>query len=225
MSNDALDWNGTAESELEFGRAAFRSGYDEKRAAALASDDLVLLDAFYRRRGERFQGRSAIVEFGCELTRGSDWLACGGPLVITDIIEPELVASFERLKTKSLAADTRLMMLHNQEDIASLPACDLFYAALSVKAIPPTVLAQMLELLLIKVATGGLALLHLPTQHKHYQLMLKNAQDLRDLTVLPQWRLFEILEKLDFALVIVQENRHLSSSDIIYHTVLAQRRA
>jgi len=223
MSDEVRDWSGLSSSKLEFARAAFRSGYDEKRASALAGEDLALLDAFYTRQGKRFCERTSIVEFGSELTGGSDWLAKGGALAITDIITPDLIASFERLKAKP-PPKTRLILLRNREDIASLPPCDLFYSAISLKSVPPTVFVQVLELLLAKVTPGGIALLHLPTEHKHYQLMLKDAQEQHDLNVIPQWRLFEIFENLGFSLVLVQQDFHFSGSDIIYHTVLAQRR-
>ena len=82
----------------------------------------------------------------------------------------------------------------------------------------------MLGLLLSKVLSGGAALLHLPTQHRHYQLMLQDAQDLRDLNVIPQWTLFELFEALQFSIVLVQENAILRASDIVYHSMLVQRR-
>jgi hypothetical protein len=219
MPDGTLNW-----TELEFAGAAFRSGYNERRASILAREDLALLDAYYARQGTHFPGRSQIIEFGCELTRGSDWLSSGGPFVITDVVAPELAMASERLKTKLERLDVRLSLLRNRNDITSLPICDLFYSALSLKVVPPTTLAQILGLLLAKVAVDGVALLHVPARHKHYQLLLREAQDLHDLYVIPQWKLFELFERLGFSLILVQEDLFFRSSDVVYCTVLARRR-
>jgi hypothetical protein len=197
--------------------------YDESRATALACGDRVLLDAHYSRLGVRFGGRAGIVEFGSSLTGGSDWLADGGPLAITDLVASKLAAASERLRTRTRArAD--IILLRNYGDIDSLPPCDLLYSALSTTCAPTTVLMHVLGCLLSKVAANGVALLHLPTQHTLCQLMLEGVEDFPDLHVIPQWKIFELFETLKFSLILVQENPLLSVRNMIYHTILAQRR-
>lgn len=219
MHDGTLNW-----TEPGFVRTAFGSGYDEGRASILAREDLALLDAYYTRQGTHFPGRSQIIEFGCELTGGSDWLSGGGPFVITEVVAPELDMASERLKTKSPQLDIRLSLLRNGDDIAALPICDLFYSALSLKVVPTTTLARILGLLLAKVAVDGIALLHVPARHMHYQLLLREVQDLHDLYVIPQWKLFELFERLGFSLILVHEDLFFRSSDVVYCTVLARRR-
>jgi len=197
--------------------------YDAPRALSLARADRALLDAYYTQRNTRFAGRSGILEFCCGVTGGSDWLAEGGPMTIADLSAPQLIAARDRLNAKSFTRAT-LTLLGNRTDIDALPCCDLLYCALTTRTAPPTVLVRMLGLLLSKVLSGGAALLHLPTQHRHYQLMLQDAQDLRDLNVIPQWTLFELFEALQFSIVLVQENAILRASDIVYHSMLVQRR-
>lgn len=222
MSSDVLDWGALGGGE-QFARANFSYVYDEARAQAIAQGDLALLESYYNRRGAHFSGLSQIIEFGAELTRGSDWLSQAGALDITDIVVPEIYAAYERLKTKQIN-NTKLVVLRSVNDITALKQCDLLYSVLSVRNIPATVISNVLGLLLNKVVSGGLALIRAPTQHKHYQAMLPGTQELEELNVIPQWKLFELLDYNNFSLVLVQEEPLFRSADILYHTVLAQRR-
>jgi hypothetical protein len=224
MSDGVLDWGALSGGEQEFARANFSYVYDEARAQAIAQDDLALLESYYNRRGAHFSGLSQIIEFGAELTRGSDWLSQAGALDITDIVAPEIYAAYDRLKTKQIN-NTKLVVLRSVDDIVALKQCDLLYSVLSVRHVPATVIAHALGLLLNKVIDGGVALIRAPTQHKHYQAMLQGAQELEELNVIPQWKLFDLLESYNFALVLVQEEPLFRSADLLYHTVLAQRRS
>lgn len=208
----------------ELNRADFRYGYEDERARALARDDLALLENYYRRRGVRFSDLPQTIEFGVEFTRGSDWLARGGALDIADIFAPEVYATYDRLKTKPVQ-NIKLHVLRDAADISVLPACDLLYAILSRRHTPATVLARVTELLLAKVKPGGLALVRAPTQHRHYQFMLPKIQELAELDVIPQWKLFELLEANALSLIFVQEEPIFRAANILYHTVLAERRA
>ena len=82
----------------------------------------------------------------------------------------------------------------------------LLLRPLSRRHTPATVLARVTELLLAKVKPGGLALMRAPTQHRHYQFMLPKTQELAELDVIPQWKLFELLEENAFSLIFVQED-------------------
>ena len=213
--------------EGERTRVLFNYEYDQTRAKKLACEDWAFLDAYYARRGARFPDRGVIVEFGSGLTGGSDWLTAMGPLTITDIIAPPLVAASERLRTNRTNTNVpvSLTLLRNHGDIESLPKCDLLYSAMLAKSVPPTVLAHVLGLLLSKVATNGVALLHAPTEHRLYQQDVNGRPEiLGDLYAIPQWKLFEMLELHEFSVVLVQENPILRGSDIVYHTIFAQRR-
>ena len=217
MPDETLNW-----TELEFSRVGFLSEYSEARASIAAREDLALLDTYFARERIRFPDGAEIIEFGCELTRGSDWLSSKGSLLITDVVEPELGAARERLKGLR-SVNIRLSLLRNSDDIASLPVCDLFYSVLSPKVVPPAVLTQILGLLLPKVAVDGIALLHVPARHKHHQLFLPEAQELDELHVIPQWKLFELFERLGFSLILIQEDVLFSSAHVVYYLVLARR--
>ena len=223
LSDGVLDWSALGGGEQEFAPANFSYVYDETRAKAIAQDDFALLKSYYARHGKHFSGLSQIIEFGAELTRGSEWLSQAGALDITDIVVPEIYGAYERLKTKQIT-NTKLVVLRSVNDIVALNQCDLLYSVLSVRRVPATVIAHVLGLLLNKVVSGGLALIRAPTQHKHYQAMLPGAQELEELNVIPQWKLFELIEYNNFSLVLVQEEPLFRSADILYHTVLAQRR-
>lgn len=224
MRDIGADWEALAFDDRHFPRAAFSYTYDEARADALAREDSALLDSYYRGRGANLAGLPQILEFGTELTRGSDWLSQKGALAITDVVPSEIYAAYVRLKTKPLA-NTSLVVLRDLRDISLLPPCALLYSVLSVRHTPAILLAQILSLLLSKVTSGGTALIRAPTQHKHYQLMLDGAEEVDELNVIPQWKLFDILESNGFSLVIVQEEPLFRAADIIYHLILAQRRS
>ena len=223
MSDGGVDWSALPHDEQRFVGTSFGYAYEEKRAQAFARDDLELMQNYYSRRGAHFAGLTQIIEFGTELTRGSDWLAQCGPLTIADVNPSEIYATEVRLES-TLASEAKFVILQNTRDISVLPMCSFLYSILSLRYTPAAVLANILGILLARVTPGGLALLRVPTQHKHYQFMLPGVQQLAELNVIPQWRLFELLDSNGFSLVLVQEERLLQGADILYHMILAQRR-
>ncbi len=225
MSDGSLDWGPLTGGGPQFGRETFSAGYGEARAKALARDDLALLQHYYNQCGTRFAGLPNIVEFGLSLTHGSDWLSEGGEtLSMTDIVASEVHAASERLKTKAVS-NIKFGVLYSRSDVGFLPICNLLYSVLSVRLTQATILAQVLGLLLTKVGPGGLALLRAPTQHRLYQFMLPGTEAANELNVLPQWKIFELLESNGFSLVLVQEDSLLRPADVLYTTVLAKRRS
>jgi hypothetical protein len=217
--NSSVDWRSPA------GGGAFGSAYDQARAKAVAGGDLVLLQTYYSQGGTGFAGLPNIVEFGLTLTHGSDWLAEGGEaLFITDIVEPEVYAARERLKTKAIS-NIKFSVLYSRSDVELLPTCNLLYSVLSVRLTQATILAQVLGLLLARVGPGGIALLRAPTQHRLYQFMLPGTETANELNIIPQWKIFELFESNGFSLVLVQEDALLRTADVLYTTVLAQRRS
>ena len=222
MSDGVLDWGALGGDNQQFAAANFCYVYDEARAQALARQDFGLLESYYNRHGNHFSGLSHIIEFGSDLTRGSDWLSQAGSLDITDIFESELLTTYERLKSKILYK-TRIVMLKSLKTIYDLKICDLLYSVISLRHTPATVSSQIINLLLNKVAPGGIALIHAPTQHKHYQAMLPGTQEVEELNVIPQWKLFEMLDSNNFSLILVQEEPLFRAADVLYHTILAQR--
>jgi hypothetical protein len=206
-------------------KGSFDSAHDEARAKAVAGGDLVLLQSYYSQSGMGFAGLPNIVEFGLTLTHGSDWLAEGGEtLFMTDIVAPEVSAARERLKTKNVS-NIKFSVLYNRSDIGLLPMCHLLYSVLSVRQTQATILAQVLGLLLARVGPGGVVLLRAPTQHRLYQFMLPGTETADELNIIPQWKIFELFESNGFSLVIVQEDALLRTTDVLYTTVLAQRRS
>jgi hypothetical protein len=225
MSDGGVDWRLPAGGGAQFGCEAFSSAYDEARAKAVARDDLALLQNYYRQCGTRFAGLTNIVEFGLTLTHGSDWLSeKAETLSMTDVVAPEVYVASKRLTTKAVS-NVKFRVLSNQHDIGLLPMCNLLYSVLSLRLTQATVLAQVLRLLLTKVVPGGLALVRAPTQHRLYQFMLPGAETAHDLNILPQWKIFELLESNGFSLVLVQADRLLRTADVLYTTILAQRRS
>ena len=116
-------------------------------------------------------------------------------------------------------------VLYNRRDIELLPTCNLLYSVLSLQLTQATVLAHVLGLLLTKVGLGGLVLLRAPTQHRLYRFMLPGAESASQLNVIPQWKLFQLLESNGFSLVLVEQDTLLPAADVLYTTVFAQRRS
>jgi hypothetical protein len=217
--NDSADWRCFP------GKGTLGSANDEGRAKAVALGDLVLLQSYYSQSGTGFAGLPNIVEFGLTLTHGSDWLAEGGEtLFMTDIVAPEVSEARERLKTKNVS-NIKFSVLYNRSDIGLLPMCNLLYSVLSVRQTQATILAQVLGLLLARVGPGGVVLLRAPTQHRLYQFMLPGTETADELNIIPQWKIFELFESNGFSLVIVQDDALLRTADVLYTTVLAQRRS
>jgi len=224
MSDGGVDWGPRAVEGPQFGPQTFSSGYNEARAKALGREDLALLQHYYSQCGTRFAGLPNIVEFGLTLTHGSDWLSEGGEtLSMTDIVASEVYAASDRLKAKAVS-NIKFGVLYSRRDIESLPACNLLYSVLSLQLTQATILAHVLGLLLTKVGLGGLALLRAPTQHRLYRFMLPGAETADQLNIVPQWKIFELLESNGFSLVLVEQDSLLRAADVLYTTVLAQRR-
>jgi hypothetical protein len=221
----SVDWRIADGGNSQYGREIFRSTYDEERAKSLANDDLALLRNYYSQRGSRFARLANILEFGLALTRGSDWLSEGGEaLFLTDIVAAEVYAARERLKTKA-GSNISFNLLYHQQDIRSFPTFNLLYSVLSLRPTQATTLVQVLGLLLPKVGAGGLALIRAPTQHRLYQFMLPGSETADELNIVPQWKIFELFESNGFSLVLVQEDPLVRMTDVLYTTVLAQRRS
>ena len=225
MSDGSIDWTPPAGGGPQFGREAFSSAYDEARAKALARDDLALLEHYYGQCGTRFAGLTNIVEFGLTLTHGSDWLSeKAETLSMADIVAHEVYAASKRLTTKA-DSNIKFGVLFNRRDVGLLPMCNLLYSVLSLRLTQATMLAEVLGLLLTKVVPGGLALLRAPTQHRLYQFMLPGAETANELNIIPQWKIFELLESNGFSLVLVQADPILRTADVLYTTILARRRS
>ena len=216
------DWTRAEEVEPEFARTAFHADYDQRRAACLARHDHALLQAFYTSRRRKLSGRSQILEFGCELTGGSFWLANSGRFAVADVTPDTLQVCAEHAQQCDLR-DVRFVLLRHGQDLAALAPCDLFYSALSLKRTPPTTLVHIISLLLSKVTTGGITLVHAPTQHRHNSLIIEKNKYEQDLNLIPQWILSQIFTQLGFKIYLIQETVCYRSSDIVYHTFLAQR--
>jgi hypothetical protein len=224
MTDGSADWPPPAGGP-PFGPEAFSSAYDEARAKELARVDLALLQAYYSQCGMRFAGLTNIVEFGLTLTHGSDWLSeKAETLSMADVIAPEVYAASKRL-TMAAVSNIKFAILTNQRDVGLLPMCNLLYSVLSLRLTQAAVLAQVLGLLLAKVIPGGLSLLRVPTQHRLYQFMLQGAETANELNVIPQWKIFELLDLSGFSLVLVQADPILRTGDVLYTTILARRRS
>jgi hypothetical protein len=223
--NGPVDWTPTSGGGPQLDWETLGSAYNGARAAALAVDDHALLQNYYSQCRTRFADLANIVEFGLTLTHGSAWLAEGaGTLFITDIVAPEVYAARERLNTKSIS-NIKFRVLYNRSDIGLLPMSNLLYSVLSLRLNQATILAQVLGLLVGRVAPGGLALLRAPTQHRLYQFMLPGAETANELNIIPQWKIFELFESNGFSVILVQEDALLRTADVLYTTVLARRRS
>ena len=209
------------EVDPDFARSAFNADYDQQRAARLARHDHALLEAFYSGQ-KKLVGGSQILEFGCELTGGSFWLAKSGRFAVADVTLDTLQVCAKRAQQRGLR-DVAFVLLRHGQDLAALPPCDLFYSSLSLKRISPPILVNILSLLLSKVTTSGVALVHAPTRHRYNSLMIENNKYDPEFNLIPQWILHQTLTNLGFMIYLTQETECYRSSDLVYHTVLAQR--
>jgi hypothetical protein len=201
---------------------AFNADYDQRRAACQARNDHALLESFYVNRRQRLSRHSRILEFGCELTGGSFWLANSKQFVIADITPATLQICAGYAQQRGIR-DVQFVLLRHSQDLDALAPCDLLYSALSLKRIPPSTMVDILSLLLSKVTKGGVAVVHAPTGHRHKTLMVENTSSELELYLIPQWILSETFKQRGFEIALIQETVCYRSSDIIYHTFLVER--
>lgn len=195
----------------------------EETQRKIAHHDLALLRQYHDYRGLSLSGLSTIVEFGLTITNGSDWLSeWGQSLYMTDVVARQVYAARDRPKRETGSA-INFSFISNRGDVDALPACSLLYSVLSLRETQAVVLSLVLDLLLAKVCPGGLALLRAPTQHRLYQFMLPGPETASELNIIPQWRIFELLQRNNFSLFLVQEDSLVCATDVSYTTILANR--
>jgi hypothetical protein len=221
---DASRWRRLGDFKPCWSDVPFQNySYDEQQANEIARGDLQLVNAHLRRNERTLPQLGGALEFGCALTRGSDWLAGQATqLTIVDTCLAHLLITQERLRGL-MPVNLHLMHLTNTLDEAAIPAVEFLYSIISMQDDVPNVITPALSLCLSKVRLGGLALIRAPTHHKHYELMLPEERGIMELHTIPQWKIFELMELNGLALIAVQEDKSFGTQNIVFHTFLAQR--
>lgn len=161
------------------------------------------------------------IEFCTEVTKGSEWLADFGPVIITDYsfarrehAEPRREQRKRRISFRSIRC---------LADLVAMPPCDLLYSVLPARTSPVSVPFRLLELLLEKVVPNGLALLVIPTRAKNSHLMASLDEPVGTNNI-PQQRIYDTLSVAGFLVVIAEEMPELTlHPDYQYHAYLSRR--
>ena len=239
MSDGGVDW-GLCSCRYEMFNLVmetFSSGYNEARKGSHGREDLALLQHYYSQCGTRFAGLA--YQHSRIWTDLNAWirLAFGrrGNFPLHDRhCRPEVYAASDCLKTKAVS-NIKFGVLYTVGDISeSLSGVQSsylhWYSLLYKSGDSSDCFTRSWPCLLCLLPGGGgggspaLTSGADPTC-RLYRFMLPGTETMDQLNILPQWKiLFELLESNGFHLLSRRARLLRAVADVLYTTVLAQRR-
>jgi SAM-dependent methyltransferase len=157
-------------------------------------------------------------ELGCGLGRLTVWLAdLFERVVAADISRPHLDRAREALNSRQ-RTNVDLFHINSFGAIDAVPAFDVFISVIVLQHNPPPLIAALLKAILSKLRPGGIAYFQVPTYSPGYRFhideYLHNASFGGDtqieMHVIPQHRLFDILERSGCCLLECREDAWVS---------------
>lgn len=141
------------------------------------------------------------LEYGCGVGRVTRWLTefCAHVYGV-DVSKNHLLLAEKYLKDE-LRDNFSFIHVNNFGDIDALPNFDLLYSKIVPQHNPPPVIAKILEILLMKLNTGGIGVVQIPTYAKGYRfdpaeyIRTMSSLDKMEMHVLPQPAIFEIMRR------------------------------
>lgn len=185
--------------------------------------------AAFARTGADLAAVRDVIDYGCGVGRVSAAFARAGFGVTgADISATHLAIAGEHCARAGLAV--RFRRIAGLADIDRLPPADLFFSVLVLQHNPPPIIAEVLRRALARVRPGGYAWFQVPTYHAgyHYDLardLAGAAPDRMEHHVLPQPRLFAILDAAGFLPLELRPHNAVGKAETESHVVLARRRA
>jgi SAM-dependent methyltransferase len=198
---------------------------DEVRFYDTALHDIAVVKAYFRRAGFDIKDIKSMLELGCGVGRMTAVLAREvAHITAVDISEPHLAYAQRKLKSLGLN-NVSFQRMSSIDDLSSLPSTDFFYSLIVLQHNPPPVITNLLSACLNKVVQGGFALFQVPTYIKHYNFTLRDyvPSDRMEMHPLPQMIIFDMLQRLGFVLIEVQEDACACTPDMASHTFFARR--
>jgi SAM-dependent methyltransferase len=171
-----------------------------------------IIESFSSRQNITIPTNGACLELGCGVGRITIHLADLFKSVIgVDISKFHLDVCREELKCADINNVT-LVCLDSPQHLEDLPKFDFFCSFIVLQHNPPPVIAYLLDIILNKLAQGGVAIFQVPTYRSNYSFNLEhylnNPAPLHmEMHVLPQPQIFNIIERNNCRLVEVREDR------------------
>lgn len=201
------------------------SDVDEARFYDTALHDAAVVKAYFHRAGFDVKDIKSMLELGCGVGRMTAVLAREvAHITAVDISEPHLAYAARKLNSLDLS-NVSFHRMSSIDYLDSLPPADFFYSVMVLQHNPPPVIASLLSKCLGKVVRDGFALFQIPTYKKYYNFRLRDyaPSDQMEMHPLPQATIFDILQRLGFITIEVQEDACAATPEMASHTFFARR--
>jgi len=209
-------------------------GETEPHWSVLTSDDFKQenlqknIDAFYLsgvrsverdfnflKRADRPLSFKKALDFGCGVGRLTFALTPYAETVVgMDISTPHLRVAREEAQKRSIR-NVEFKAMESLNDISALNGFDLIISKIVLQHNPPPIMAAIMERLLQSLASGGVAIIQLPTFLEHQtfavETYLNNSQPKMEMNALPQRFVFELIEQTGCRCLEVREDTAIGS--------------
>jgi len=170
------------------------------------------------------------LEFGCGTGRITDWLSKEFDSVLGCDISAAHLALAQRRFANNNVKHVRFLCVDQLGELDSLPEFDLLFSVLVLQHNPPPVMAYILDKLLRRLRSGGIAYFQLPTYGRGYSFIVNDyvqratqAEKEMEMHVLPQSYVFEIARRNGCEPVEVNPDNMAASLDYISTTFLLRK--
>lgn len=168
------------------------------------------------------------LDFGCGVGRLSLALAPHvGHVTGIDISAAHIVHARERAD-KTGVHNVTFASIETIEGIDALNKFDLIISLIVLQHNPPPVIVVLLEKLLSRLTSGGVAVIQIPTyiigQRFSVEEYLSKQQPSMEMNAVPQRVIYEAIDRADAKIVEVREDGYMGCDIGLSHTFVIQRR-
>ncbi len=186
--------------------------------------------ASLRRCGVNPADLQTCLEVGCGVGRVTNYLAASFANVIAaDISSHHLELANQHLKSKKVN-NVKLQHWNTVKLIDQLPMVDSIFSVITLQHNPPPVIAWMLQRLLCKLRSGGVASIQIPTYRNGYlfeveRYLQSTPPNTLEMHFLPQYDVFKIVEEGNCICLEIREDGMVGDEDkMLSNTFLIQKK-
>lgn len=205
--------------------------HEEARFYESGKQDVDRLERTAERCGKSLSGLKHCFELGCGVGRMTAWLAALFERVAAVDISPAHLG-FARQAVHGLGRNNvDLVHLESFAALEELPEFDVFLSFIVLQHNPPPLIAALLRIILSKLRAGGIAYFQVPTYRLNYHFEVNeylrtiSPTSGMEIHVLPQYVLFDILERSGCHLLECREDHWTGDYGTISNTIFAEKRA